>query len=873
VPDESNNQGPTNITVNNISAQRQNVGDMQVQRLNVATGEEKTGETDLLGEVRNAINIQTNTLTSILGKILSSANTQNTSNGDATRSFAVLNEILNTNKQLVSVTRTTQSGGDGGGGGSLSDSVVQARLASTARDYIIRIFDEPLELVRTKAEKERQIDRQKHASSSAEKQKHIANIAKLDNTIEKITESMEKTQTSMYGIFSQGLHDQFRGNLVSMIESVQSVTSNLMNFTNVTREVSEKFNTSTSIATSGVANLADVLTDIAPGFRRDGDNLRDTFELVRNSLNNNMISPVGVIGTNLMEVSENIRQARNSIRAGGASAIERMGYEESNEAIVNLLDLERQSSVTADLRNTTTQQNIGRQLRLAQLIASNTGRTAAEVIKSNSAKESELRGLSAAGGLTASDQTAFSRAQKILEGRNLTGMSDLLQQVGMAGGSTTAFLSQNESARTDLAIMGQLGTLNQLMSTVRGSSGISDIDLANKLMAINKQFGNNRYTGVAGAMKISGFGRGLASQGNYSADFVPVKPDANQALFNDFKDIISNIVPLGEGKLALAIGANTVALGINTLALMGGVGGLGVLFKKFGRGSRALGSTALGWGSKAIGLGGTALGATGLTAVGTRIAGSRFGLGSRALGSKALGLGGAALGATGLTAAGNSLLSLGKPAATAAVTTAATAAATTAATTTAKVVGASTPAATAVAGRLAATSILKAIPFIGAAVGLGTAAVDVYNGDYTGAALSAGAGLSGMVPFVGTAGSAGLSAAYIAHKMGAFDTGELVTPNPVGAFNTGELGDPNQLITGPEASWQQTTTSNKTVRTNSEQLLVDLATIMNSLVELGTEDITIQKTIAENTGKLRVGGSSGSWGNNKTPTEPATHSQ
>ena len=122
MPDNTNNQGPANITVNKISANRQDVADMQVQRLNVATGEEKTGETDLLAEVRSAIDSQTNTLYGILSNISNHTMNQTAASNTAETTATSIQDSL---MILIRTIGEMNSGGDEnnrmGGTGSLGD--------------------------------------------------------------------------------------------------------------------------------------------------------------------------------------------------------------------------------------------------------------------------------------------------------------------------------------------------------------------------------------------------------------------------------------------------------------------------------------------------------------------------------------------------------------------------------------------------------------------------------------------------------------------------------------------------------------------------------------------------------------------------------
>lgn len=70
-------------------------------------------------------------------------------------------------------------------------------------------------------------------------------------------------------------------------------------------------------------------------------------------------------------------------------------------------------------------------------------------------------------------------------------------------------------------------------------------------------------------------------------------------------------------------------------------------------------------------------------------------------------------------------------------------------------------------------SVLKKIPGVSIAAGLGFGAGRLLSGDFTGAAMEVGSGLAGTIPGIGTAASVGIDAALMARDEGMFDSNEL----------------------------------------------------------------------------------------------------
>jgi TP901 family phage tail tape measure protein len=78
-----------------------------------------------------------------------------------------------------------------------------------------------------------------------------------------------------------------------------------------------------------------------------------------------------------------------------------------------------------------------------------------------------------------------------------------------------------------------------------------------------------------------------------------------------------------------------------------------------------------------------------------------------------------------------------------------------------------------VAAKGASKTILRALPVIGAILGVGEAGYRTYQGDYSGAALAAGAGLAGLLPGKGSVASIALSAALIAKDVKAAESNAM----------------------------------------------------------------------------------------------------
>lgn len=624
---DENNQEPGTIRVKTINTDRQFTNEMTVQRLSVNTGDQKDAQSDAMREVYTATTDQTDTIGDILTKIHNLSEQQLMMLKDISKtSIRMVSAEKELNKSeeehsdelkksidalrsaIVALTaqeRSNSNGTDGetngrGEGRSVGDAVAAARL-----------FEKAIK----------------------ELQKFIHDKENENITTRSLLQHIGQINRSFFNLLKSGVVEQVKANFLDLASKIQGFTKSLVESFNITNEVMKKFYNAVDIGKSGVANWTDVMFDFFPALIHGRDNLAQTMALVRTSIQDDLINPVGIAGDYLDGVAESFRQTRLSMRDNGVNAFDRLSWDNANAVLIQLLDLERRNSIQANLNDSLTRRNIESQLNTAQLIATNTGRTAEEVIKMNANRERELRDLRAAGGLNESDQYNFARAQEFFAARNMTSFAELIQGIGMSGGSLELFLAQNPELTKDLAVMQQLGTVRQLLETVRGGRNMNDINLGNALMGIATQFSKNPFTGIAGAFNLSDRGRKLAGEAGRTGTFVEDKEDSWMRLKTTLEDWRDNILPTGELKLIAALVANTAAVIANTAALLGGGGLLGGLWG----GTKKAGGKAIGIGGKIIkgGAGLAAAGAGGLYA-GSKWIGKKAGSSLLKTGGKSL---------------------------------------------------------------------------------------------------------------------------------------------------------------------------------------------------------------------------------------------
>lgn len=779
--DTPESSGGGNITVRNIRAERQLSREMTVERMTVNSGEEKSAESDLMNEVREAITDQTQTI----NEIENIAQQQ-------------LNALRGIARDMADMQKGIKNGGSGGGSGSGGGPTSSTEFKETMENLRQAIV--ALNTGMGGGGEDGGPGPSSNPGDAAEQARRFRGSAGFADAVLEATPALdgmrtasEKGEATLRNLFETGIFERLRGNLQNFADQIQSIGSNLVDMNKVVQGVTERFQQSMDAATSGIAEMSEVFFDFMPGLRRGGDNLVDTVNLIRNSLDNDLISAVGIVGGDLMEVSEAIHQTRMNLREQGVDAVDRLSFREMNEATLHILALERRRDISANLKDPITNRNIASQLEFAQLIATNTGRTADEVIKLNHDRARELANLEVGGILQGDDRENFERAINVFQSDpNLLPFAELLAGIGKSGGSVTAFLGQNPELASDFAASDQLGNLRNLVDAVH--SGLQGEALVNALMNASSGFANNPFLGVAGSQVRTEEGLQLAGAGNFARTYEPpTEPGRGISTVRRVQDFVAN--NLAETGIIVALGLNTAALLANNAAL-GGMGRIDRMLRNFGRrGSiRALGRSGL------IGraMGGARAGAAG----GGLLARLGLGAGAAAAGAGAAGAAGAAAGGAGRAGLG---------------------------------------AAARGAGRAGLGAVLRGIPGLGLLAGLGQGAYyGLVQGDWTSAALAAGSGAASTLPGLGTAASLGLSAALVAREgTQAYNAAQDPTAG----------GPPITPTVGP-TSRGTPSTQNAGIRTEGQRLMVEHNRLLGRIITILEEQTGVFENIEANTTRV-----------------------
>ncbi len=797
---------PAGGPMRSVNVGRATVGHVQVQRMRIGTSEEKRAESDILGEIKKILgdgvdNIE-NALTGIekalqknqratieeLGKIgdrihealkgggggrRGGGGTGGGGSGPASGGSGggggptgkdpiavaldkLANAIDSMSARIPEIAAGGGGEGGGGGGGHHHPDVAGVRgVEATFRsvDAYLRKFDR----------------------EAKEGTKFFGSGLRFVD-FEKLFKDFGTFKNDMAGLVRAGYITQFTNNMRQAALTLNQFASRITDSRNITRFVTDKFNTYMRLSASGLADFADVfLTDFAPALIAGRDNLKDTLETVRKRMESGLISPIGLMGREIHDVGRTFRDVRESLDENFQfDVFQRMGFREANEAIVALYDSQRRANLNADINRVGVQRNMAGQLKILDLIAQNTGKTVEEIIKATQQDMRTTAQLEASGIITGAQRQRIDQIMKVLRGQGQEGLAQLLLDVARKGGNVEQYLGKNSELAVGLAGSGQIQSLRDLVAL--SESGLQGQALAEATGRVTRQFGVNPFLGGVGGeiyneqlQKIfgeAGIGR-TEFRDERGAD-----KDRIGGWFRWLGDVLRNVIPSASLALVGAIGANILALNANTIAL-GGRGLFGSIGGMFGKGFKGL----------------------------------RGGLGK--LGGGAMKMGGSMMGLMG--DAGGALLGAGKGLGKAAGKL----------------------------GKIGLGTILKKIPLLGLVAGGVLGLSRAAEGDWLGAAGELASGAARTIPGLGTAASLGIDGMLAARDLGMFDRAGRAVPQTPGVApsvprkgNNGvqdQIALQTKLLEDIKTLLTEGNDLNESIKANTRRIGVGESRIMNKV--------------------------------------------
>ena len=883
----------TGIRTDSLNANQQNVGVLNVTRLDAATGETKSAATDAMNELRISTERDNRSILQMLDKNLKQMRdgskdvnavaeiirttidnlTQATEMGfnkavavsssssdEAMRNIETAIEALTRNLSQSLSTAESERGMIMSQ--TIGDVTASVGMVQTASQYVSEIFKKiersqvispvlmgsgsPVSQQQINAAQDQRIYELRTRLATAEGQeavKLLNEFADLSATIDQTSKAvgtmyrlLTSENNALGNIVGRGIISKFEGNLLSTIHTLQSWTSNIVDISKVSRGGAEHFRTSLDIAATGAIGANTALLEFIPALTQGADSISSTFALVKYSMSNDLINPIGIMGGDIREVSRSMRQARMTLLSQGNGAINRLSTSASNEAIMGLYDLQRRLNIKADINDSRTLSILGTQLSSMQIIATNTGSTVDEIIKMNSNVSKQLFNAASAGILTGKQANTYMNAQALLQKRGLNEMASLVKGLAESGGNASLYLSKNPEMATSLAASGTIDSLYRLANLLNSSTQ-TNAAFFSDLQRSAAGFKSQTQLGAAGSVVLSQAYQNLSGEAGRAATITANPPELSMAqrLWARVQDIMTNYVGTTTS-LVVSLGANTAALIANTIAL-GGFGKIGGIIK-------GLGGAILGMPKKMIGLfrggaaaagaaAGTSVGATVASSIGSAVTVSTENAMARVMPTitnsvakispTIIQTGGAAASAsTGFVRSAGGAVASGVRAA-----------------------GSLVPETGAIMGatRGLGSMITRSLPVIGTIMGIYDAVSRISNGDILGGMWS---GAAGIMASINPLASAGMYAGLVGRDVYNSYSSTTTTASPIGGY-TGQ--DPLTLAYPTDLGGQYTSdaTVNNGIRNDTQQLIWATNQALYDLISIAQSEVSILRIIANNT--------------------------
>jgi len=584
-------------------------GDVTVTRRNVATGDLKDEQTELLRQLVDCCDEQTRSL----GKLIKDTKKEisdSVSSSGGTTSPDAMEQLKNINENLKALlSKASGGGGEGGGGGEEGISFAGAQAAR-------KVFE------------------------ASEEAAEIFQQTKLP------------AFSKFFKLFKQGAVTEFEKNMLSVNQSVIDFGQSLMDVQGAARDAMGTIDEMFKAGQGGMIGVTALLDDLGAGLLKNRDALNSTFPVVMEFAEQQRLL-IGTLGSNLEEVAQTFKENRDAAKeAFGAEFLERIPFEEMNVIQTQILEQQRRAGVQASNDSILTSRQTRDQIQLLKDIAFATGKTVAEVMKLQEDDAMTLEELRF-NGLISQQTLESMRAQRTMfESQGLGSLSDLVQEIVEAGGidmfqrreGAALMMSQgnNDALVRELFRISQSSTggtpeaLQRMIELASGLEGLTGQTM--EAASVLREDSGNRFQALAevsvNAERIISAQVALAKEGK-DATLEALREqqkategtmDATaQGMFNTFQETIKNNLG-GGAALVVALGANTAAIIANTLARGGlGRGMMGRLGGKMKGGfGGAVNAARGGVGSMARGAGGLISGAGAATVAAGAAAG--FGL-------------------------------------------------------------------------------------------------------------------------------------------------------------------------------------------------------------------------------------------------------
>lgn len=527
------------------------------RRRSSRTGSDISEDTELLKEIRDALSAHSSGIIS--------------EEKSSTRQLRnELKGISNDLKQIVAALsgggggrRMPPSGGGLGGGGSKGSGGGSGKDNDPIKNLLEDIKDGIIALTRRSGGGEEGAGGQGGPGGG------FAEFREIQKTFDLFNKELEAV-TDYIAIAYGGAVAELAKNYDMLKDKALEFGRTLTSLNTVTDYVMTRYQNSMDAASAGIVNFSHLLTDEFTTILNKRDGLQATFELVKQSLQDGLVSPLISVNHSLDGLARDLRTNRFAIHDSGFNYSRRMDFETMNSVMMDMYDLQLRSGIREEFLSSYTRQNVMKQLSYLDLIAQNTGLTLEEIMKQTKQDREKFAELNAAAILSNDQRETFQRVHTTLTQLGQSGLADMIKGVAEAGGSFELYLSRNEDMVGGMVqIMPELRRL----LTIANDKSLTDEELSEQMITLIKNLDPNLSGMVASevvkeaVIKIFSERGKLFNRDGLGRD-ITMDEQGETSWIRSIGEFLKNTFPIASiVGVSTAIVANTLFLGKNTLAL------------------------------------------------------------------------------------------------------------------------------------------------------------------------------------------------------------------------------------------------------------------------------------------------------------------
>ena len=298
-----------------------------------------------------------------------------------------------------------------------------------------------------------------------------------------------------------GVMTQFENSIKQINTDLVSFGQSLGDVRNARNTMMNFFRENANLSSTGISTQEETFMDtftttmgLFTGELKDSN--RQTGKLIQTALDKSLYNPLTAIGTDITNVSNTLRGTRDDLKELGFDSNFRMSFDDMNESMLRIYELQRRSGVMGGIRDSENKLAMTREFMMLEIIARNTGKTVDQLLEANHEDNRSLSNLSASGVITKTEQENMQRAMAYLKETNRSGFADLILEIARSGGGRggiSKFLADNPE---DANAFAASGNIEELYALIRSFSKNNEFQQQERLDFLNKLKDQQQITGT-----------------------------------------------------------------------------------------------------------------------------------------------------------------------------------------------------------------------------------------------------------------------------------------------------------------------------------------------------------------------------------------